>query len=201
MSASAGLDYLKNQLLSVNGVQAVSVSSNTPVEDANDMEPARFDHAGKDGFLCYYQIRRCRICVYLQAAFDSRAKFAANMMTRGFLVNEALMKKDLGIKNPDDIIGKEISIWNGMIKCPVVGVLKDFNDRSLRDNLAPLLITTDVAMYNQAAVKLTTTNLPSTLESVKNIFEQTFPDFVYDYKFLDEKVAEHKQETQLAGSL
>src|SRR5665213_2735280 len=31
------LDYLKKQLLSVNGVQAVSFSSNTPVEDVNDM--------------------------------------------------------------------------------------------------------------------------------------------------------------------
>ncbi len=42
-------DYLKQQLLSVNGVQAVSFSSNTPVEDANDMwSTFKFDHAIKE---------------------------------------------------------------------------------------------------------------------------------------------------------
>ncbi len=37
------------------------------------------------------------------------------------------------------------------------------------------------------------------MESVKKIFEQTFPDFVYEYKFLDEKIESfYKQENQLA---
>ncbi len=41
-------DYLKQQLLS-NGVQAVSFSSNTPVEDDNNMFTTfKFDHAIKD---------------------------------------------------------------------------------------------------------------------------------------------------------
>jgi ABC-type antimicrobial peptide transport system permease subunit len=79
-------------------------------------------------------------------------------------------------------------------------VLKDFNDRSFRNDLAPLLITTDIVMYNQATIKLATTNMSSTMSSVKKIFEQTFPDFVYEYKFLDEKIAGfYKQENQLAA--
>ena len=119
-------------------------------------------------------------------------------MTREFLVNESLVKS-LGIKNPEDILNKEISIWSDRIKCPVVGVLKDFNDRSFRNDLAPLLITTNVTMYSQAGIKLETKNISSTLQSVKTIFEQTFPNFVYEYKFLDDKVASfYKQENQLS---
>jgi ABC-type antimicrobial peptide transport system permease subunit len=120
-------------------------------------------------------------------------------MTTEFLVNETLVKS-LGLKKPEDIIGKEISIWNGVITCPVVGVLKDFNDRSFRDELAPLVITQDKAMYNQLAIKLSTTHLSSTMQSVKRVFDQTYPDYVFDYKFLDEKIAGfYKQETQLAA--
>ncbi len=195
------LDYIKKQLLSINGVQAVSFSSNTPVEDGSDMwNTLRFDHAVKEtGF---YAITKFADNGYVSAyklPIIAGRNLEPNMMTREFLVNEALVKS-LGIKNPGDIIGKEISIWNGMIKCPVVGVLKDFNDRSLRDNLAPLIITTDVAMYNQAGIKLTAANLPATMESVKNVFEKTFPDFVYEYKFLDEKIGSfYKQENQLAA--
>src|SRR5690606_23993 len=42
-------DYLRQQLLSVNGVQAVSFSSNTPVENDNDLWTGlKFDHAIKE---------------------------------------------------------------------------------------------------------------------------------------------------------
>ncbi|HSZ34800.1 MAG TPA: ABC transporter permease, partial [Puia sp.] len=194
------LDYLKKQLLSVNGVQSISFSSATPVEEGNDTWSSfRFNHAPK------------------QTEFNAILKFADNEyvpayklplvvgrnlhksdMVKEFIVNESLLK-NLGIKNPEDILNKEISLWDDQMKGPVVGVLKDFNDRSLRDDLAPLIITTDVVMYNQAGIKLTTTNISSTLQSVKKIWEQTFPNFVYDYRFLDEKVASfYKQEDQLA---
>src|SRR5205814_9036419 len=89
-----------------------------------------------------------------------------------FLVNESLVKS-LGFKKPEDILNKEISIYGGLITCPVVGVLKDFNDRSFRNNLAPLLITTNSTMYRQAAIKVATTNISSTMQSVRKIWEQT----------------------------
>ncbi len=88
---------------------------------------------------------------------------------------------------------------NGLIKCPVVGVLKDFNDRSLRQSLAPLLIATNSTMYRQASIKLSTTNMASAMQSIKKIWEQTFPNNVYEYRFLDDKIASfYKQENQLS---
>jgi len=97
-------------------------------------------------------------------------------------------------------LNKPLTTWHDQIKGTVVGVLKDFNDRSFRNDLAPLLITPDVAMYNQVGIKLATTNVSSTLQSVKRIFDSTFPDFVFEYKFLDEKIDSfYKQENQLAA--
>ena len=38
------------------------------------------------------------------------------------------------------------------------------------------------------------------MQSVKKIFGQTLPDFVFEYKFLDEKIADfYKQESQLSA--
>jgi putative ABC transport system permease protein len=119
-------------------------------------------------------------------------------MTKEFLVNESFVKS-LGLKKPEDILNKEISMWNDLIKCPVVGVLKDFNDRSFRQDLAPLLITTNGTMYSQAGIKLETKNISSTLQAVQKIWEETFPNFVYEYRFLDDKIDNfYKQESQLA---
>jgi putative ABC transport system permease protein len=195
------LDHLKNKLLQVNGVQAVSFSSNTPVEDGNDTwSTFKFDNATEEAD--FKVITKFADTGYVPA-YKLQLVAGRNLQpanyTKEFLVNESLLKS-LGIKNPEDILNKEISMWGDRIKCPVVGVVKDFNDRSFRHNLAPLVITTNVTMYNQAAIKLETKNISSALQSVKTICEETFPNFVYEYKFLDEKIENfYKQERQLSG--
>lgn len=194
------LDYLKNQLLSVQGVEEVSFSSNTPVEDANDIwSTFKFDHATKEeDFKVITKFADSGYVPTYKLQLIAGKNLQPSKMTREFLVNESLVKS-LGLKTPEDILNKKISIWGDRIKCPVVGVLKDFNDRSLRNDIAPLLITTNITMYDQAAIKLEMTNISSTLKSVKTIFKQTFPDFVYEYKFLDDKIARfYSQEDQLA---
>ena len=195
------LGYLKNQLLSVNGVQNVGFSSNTPVENGNDTWSAvRFNHAVKEtDFQVITKFADNEYVPTYKLPLIAGRNLLPSDTTSEFLVNESLMK-NLGIKNPEDILNKTMTTWHDEIHGTVVGVLKDFNDRSFRNDLAPLLITQDNAMYNQVGIKLATTNISSTIQSVKKIFDQTLPDFVFEYKFLDEKIASfYKQETQLAA--
>jgi putative ABC transport system permease protein len=193
-------EYIRQQLLSVNGVQSVSFSSNTPVEDDNDMwTPFKFDHALQEtGFQTILKFADNGYVPSYKLQLAAGRNLQPSDMTREFLVNESFAKT-LGFKNPEDILGKEISILGDRIKCPVVGVVKDFNNRSLRHDLAPLIMTTNITMYRQASIKLATTNMSSTMQSVKAIWEQAFPDYVYEYRFLDEKIESfYKQENQLA---
>ncbi|HEY2725730.1 MAG TPA: FtsX-like permease family protein, partial [Parafilimonas sp.] len=193
-------DYLRQQLLSVNGVQAVSFSSTTPIEDDNNtFTTFKFDNAIKDAD--FQAITKFADDQYV-STYKLRLVAGRNLQpsgwTREFLVNESFVKS-LGLKKPEDILNKEVSIMGGLIKCPVVGVLKDFNDRSLRNNLAPLLIATNSTMYRQASIKLSTTNMATTMQSIKKIWGQTFPNYVYEYRFLDDKIASfYKQENQLS---
>jgi ABC-type antimicrobial peptide transport system permease subunit/AraC-like DNA-binding protein len=195
------LGYLKNQLLSVNGVQAVTYSSNTPVENGTDLwSIIKYNHAVKQtDFQVITKFADNEYVSTYKLPLIAGRNLLPSDTTREFLVNESLVKS-LGIKNPKDILNKPMTTWHDQIKGTVVGVMKDFNDRSFRNDLAPLLITTDVAMYNQAGIKLATTNMSSTMQSVKKVFDKTFPDFVYEYKFLDEKIGSfYKQENQLAA--
>ena len=194
------LDYLKNKLLTVNGVQAVSFSSNTPIENVNVMLTTfKFDHAIREAdFKAITKFADDKYVSTYKLPLIVGRDLQPSGYTREFLVNESFVKS-LGLKKPEDILGKEVSIWGDKIKCPVVGVLKDFNNKSFRQNLAPLLITTNTTMYSQAGIKLETKNISSTLQSVKTIWEQTFPDFVYEYRFLDDKIESfYQQENQLA---
>ena len=192
-------DYLKQQLLS-NGVQSVSFNSNSPIEDNNNMFTTfKFDHALKDeDFQAISKFVDNDYVPTYKLQLIAGRNLEPSGWTKEFLVNESFVKS-LGLKNPEDIIGKEISMMNGLIKCPVVGVVKDFNDRSLHSGLTPLLMATNSTMYRQASIKLSTTNIPSTMQSIKKLWEQTFPNNVYEYRFLDDKIASfYKRENQLA---
>ncbi|WP_419698061.1 ABC transporter permease [Mucilaginibacter sp. NFX135] len=194
------LDYLKKQLLTVNGVQSVSLSTNTPIENGNDMwSPVKFYRSVKGAdFQAIVKFADNEYVPTYKLPLVAGRNVQPSDTVGEFLVNESLLK-NLGVKKPEDILNKDISTWNDVLHGPVVGVLKDFHDRSFRNNMAPLLVTTDKAMYSQIGIKLATKNMASTLTSVKKVFEQTYPDFVYEYKFLDEKIASfYKQENQLS---
>ena len=192
-------DYVKQKLLS-NGVQSVSFNSNSPIEENNNMFTTfKFNNAIKDadfGAITKF-VDNDYVPTY-KLQFIAGRNLEPSGYTKEFLVNESFVKR-LGLKKPEDIIGKEISMMNGLIKCPVVGVLKDFNDRSLRNTVAPLLMATNSTMYRQASIKLATTNMAATMQSIKNIWQQTFPANVYEYRFLDDKIESfYKQESQLS---
>ncbi len=192
-------DYLKQQLLS-HGVQAVSFNSNSPIEDNNNrFTSLKFDNSIKDAnFQAIVKFADTDYVPTYKLKLVAGRNLEPSGWTKEFLVNESFVKS-LGLHKPEDILNKQVSIMDGLIKCPVVGVLKDFNDRSLRNNLAPLLITTNSTMYRQASIKLSTTDLAATMQSIKKIWEKAFPNYVYEYSFLDDRIAGfYKQETQLS---
>jgi putative ABC transport system permease protein len=191
--------YLKQQLLS-NGVKGVTFNSNSPIEDNNNVFTTfKYDKSIKDAnFQAITKFADEDYVPTYKLQLVAGRNLQPSGWTREFLVNESFVKS-LGLSKPEDILNKEINIMGGLIKCPVVGVLKDFNDRSLRQGLSPLLIATNRTMYRQASIKLSTTNIAASMQSIKKIWEQTFPNYVYEYRFLDEKIDSfYKQENQLS---
>src|SRR6185436_13107506 len=85
------------------------------------------------------------------------------------------------------------------LKGKIVGVLKDFHNRSFRAPVAPLLMTTTKNWYSVAGIKLTTRDAAPAIRAVEKIWNNIYPDFAFEFKFLDEKVENfYKQEYQLS---
>jgi putative ABC transport system permease protein len=194
------LDYLRKKLSDVKGIQQISFSSATPVEDDNDnWTTLTFNNAPKE--TDFYAIIKWTDDQYLptyKLPLVAGRNIEASDTAREFLVDE-LMLKNLGIRDPKDALNKQISLWNGRMKGPIVGVLKEFNSRSFRRDLAPVLMTTLKRGYDNAAIKLSGNDVPATMKSVEKIWGETFPEFVFEYKFLDSKIDSfYKQERQLS---
>ena len=194
------LDYLKQQLKNVNGIQSVSFSSNTPVENNIDSWGMFFfNHAAKP--VDFYSIRKYADFDYVptyKLPLIAGRNIEASDTIKDFLINERLLKL-LGIIDPQDALNKEIKISDNN-KGTIVGVLKDFNTGSFRGGLAPMLITSFKSNYNQASVKLASKDVTTVMKSIEKIWNTAFPDYVFEYKFLDDKIESfYKQENQLAS--
>ncbi|HYJ65289.1 MAG TPA: FtsX-like permease family protein, partial [Parafilimonas sp.] len=116
--------------------------------------------------------------------------------TREFMVNETVVK-NLGIKNAQGAIGKLINV-NGKT-CPIVGVVKDFHVYSLRDPIGPVVLTTMKDAYGLANIKINLSEAKPVIASMQKIWSKYFPDYVFEYNFLDQQIADfYKQEEQLS---
>jgi putative ABC transport system permease protein len=193
------LEFLKKKLQAVHGVQEISLNSNTPVEDNNDnWTNVYFDHAEKQ--TDFYSIIKSADNDYVpgyKLPLIAGRNLEASDTIKEFLVNEMFLK-NLGITDPRNGLNKEIS-FSKTSKGLIVGVLKNFYTRSFRDDLTPLIITTDKKEYNQASLKLDSKAAMFSLREIEKIWNEIFPDFVFEYKFLDEKVEGfYKHENQIA---
>ncbi|HTN08461.1 ABC transporter permease [Agriterribacter sp.] len=102
----------------------------------------------------------------------------------GMLVNEKMVQEfgwgdnPLGkrVKFPGDTSGNYLE---------VVGVVKDFNQKSLYNPIAPLIL-----LYrpntNLIQLKLSTANISSAITGIENTWKKMFPDIPFQYTFLDQ---------------
>ena len=195
------LEFLKKQLKGVNGIQNVSFNSNTPVEDNNDnWTNIKFDHATKQtDFYSIYKTADNEYVPSFKLPLVAGRNLEPSDTVKEFLVNEMLLR-NLGITDPQKALNKNIYLY-GHVEGPIVGVLKDFNMRSFRDDLAPLLISSSKREYSEASIKLDSKEITASMHRIEKIWDKTFPDFVFEYKFLDDKVQSFYEQENRLGHL
>ncbi|MEP7255490.1 MAG: FtsX-like permease family protein [Ferruginibacter sp.] len=194
------VDYLQNRLQQMKTVQQVSFSYSSPADNGNWNSDIKYDHAAKgtDFGVNLKWADAGYIKTYSIPLIAGRNIYPSDTV-REFLVNETLLKK-LGVTNPQDAINKEIDMWDGQMKGPIVGVVKDFNARSFREGIEPVLIASRKQFYSIAGIKLSQQNMPQTIAAVEKLWNQAYPDYVFEFKFLDAKVAGfYKQERRMSN--
>ncbi len=116
------------------------------------------------------------------------------------MVNETFARK-VGITNVNDLLGKQIAINSGRVKASIVGVVSDFHDQSFEGSINPVFIGPLVDVYNEFAIKINMAQASQTLSDIEAEWTKLFPEFVFNYDFLDERVAEQYQKEQQFLSL
>jgi putative ABC transport system permease protein len=194
------INYLRDQFSKYPGIENVTFSFASPSDNSNWNSDFRYDHATKStDFGANLKWADANYFKTYKLAFVAGRPYYESDTVREFVVNETLVKK-LGVRNPQDVLGKEINFWDGVKKGVIVGVVKDFHANSLRDKMSPVILGTWRNVYSSIGIKIKAGQLKPTMAYIESLWTKAFPDYLYEYQFLDEKIANfYRQESQLSA--
>jgi predicted permease len=181
------IDYLRNALTAISGVESASFSSSTPMEIGNSWGKFTFDNASEENE--FYSIRK-RIDPEFLNTYKLELAAGRNLIESDsileFIINERLAKK-LGINDPADALNKKVDLGdaNGL----VVGVVKDFHSVSLKDGIPGVFMFAQKTRYGMVGIKINSNRAMASIKAIETLWNNTFPDYVFEYEFLDDKIA------------
>ncbi len=112
------------------------------------------------------------------------------------LINEAMVAR-MGWENP---IGKKFQFdRDSTVFHKVVGVVKDFHQRSLYDPIEALLFIP--SLNNSNVLIRVSDDVSMGLKAIEASWQETYPNMPFEYSFLDEDFMEQYESDQLRGRL
>ena len=115
-----------------------------------------------------------------------------------YLVNEAFARQIGYGDDYDGLIGKPNLFWGS--EAPIVGVVKDFNTQSLHTELEPVVITTRRSFF-VGGIKVVTAQTSAAIDALERTFSEVYPEFVFEYEFLDDQIASMYEEEQRTANI
>jgi len=194
-----GAETIKTEYAKIPAVKSVSVTSRVPgewkiipkvkakMQGSNGIENDMFLIAADDQFLKTFEVSLIKGRNFSTNPSDSSA----------VMINETAAKM-LGIKEPSEQLIEIPSVdFNGSVsnlsqpfRARVVGITKDFNFRSLREKVAPLLVAyrnNPVHNIDYFTVRLNTSNVEQTLKQLEGILHKVDANHLFEYNFLDKQ--------------
>ena len=116
-----------------------------------------------------------------------------NDSIREYVVNKSYLKV-IGIDKPENAVGKSIRVDNEDL--PIVGVMEDFHQHSLKYGVSPMAFTGGsytgkLTQFRTIHFKFAigdTKEWSSTIAKVETIWKDIYPDADFEYAFMDDTV-------------
>jgi putative ABC transport system permease protein len=188
------ISWFKNSVKQLPQVNNMSASNGVPgrvllwrngVRKISHHKDANFNcyqQAVDEDFLATFGIKLVagrKLNVGDQFVYDKETKI---------MINETASRK-LGYAKPQDAIHEKVFFGMGPNdqSAEIVGVITDYHQVSLREAYEPMMfVSPSFFSWNYIAVSLQGKNASSTVDAVKGIYDQAFPNNAFEYFFLDE---------------
>jgi len=192
-TSSAKKKLLVNKLKEIAGIASVSLAMDPPTSTSTWTDVMKYEDNKKEiQTEVQVKIGDANYIKLYQVKLLAGNNIANNDTMGNLLINETYLHA-LGFNNPNDIIGRYIDVYG---KKKVVGVVQDFNQKSLHETIAPLLITGGITSEYTFNIALRPQSADGkawrkTIGEIQEAWKTVYPDKDFDYKFLDDEIASY----------
>ena len=179
------LTEIKTEFLKVPGVESITASQQTPGMGSNtvfseiEMEDGKMSPTNVNTYFIDYDfLDAYKIELLAGRNFDVNTGADDSA---AFLINETAMK-EFGW-TIDNTIGKKVHQFN---PGKIIGVVKDFNYKSLYQRIEPLLLRPFSNGYNRLSIKIASSDLPAVVSAIGSKWKELAPALPYRYSFLED---------------
>jgi ABC-type antimicrobial peptide transport system permease subunit len=193
MGGPAGLqaNTLQQRLAAIPGVEKVSLCYAAPAWQDSWTTTVRFDTRSEAEV---FRVNVKSADDQYIPAFGLQLVAGRNIFhsdsARECVLNETMVNK-LQLASPQQALGKVLHT-NGT-ELIITGIVKDFHDRSLHEDIDALCITSFTDNYQSYAVRLNMNNITAVMPALEKTWNSTFPGKIYEYQFLDQSIASFYQ--------
>jgi len=119
-----------------------------------------------------------------------------------YLINETMVSK-LGFKSAEEVLGKQLLAGglNDESSGRIVGVVQDFNTKSLLHAIEPTVIGYNKDRQKLLAIKLSGKDTKEVIPNLQRAWRILFPNEIFNYQFLDDQIAGLYQKEALQQKL
>ena len=192
---------LKTRLLQIPEVELASLSSDQPLSGNTWESNFSFDTRPEDED---FDISMKFCDKDYQSTYGLRLA-AGRWLSPSDTIKEAVVNmtllERLGIVNPSEIIGKNLTLGRSRV-IPIVGVVEDFHTHSLHEEHTPLMLSSRKIFYSHAGLKIRPgSDLGAAVKAIQNVFDEVLPEQVMYSSFLDEDIVEmYEDDTRLSNA-
>jgi putative ABC transport system permease protein len=196
-----GLTYLRNQLNSFTGIKSVSFCYSAPAAVTNKGGSIRYDGKEWEKYTVNSIIGDENYIKTFGLKLLAGRNISTLDTTAEYIINERTLTK-LGIKTPEQAIGHKLVAGDFNDKAgTIVGVVKDFNTRPLYTTVEPTLLAAQADYYRYAAIKISGSDQAGIIDFIRQTWQKTYPQYVFDYHFLDQQIANFYQKEDMINKL
>lgn len=205
---SQKVESFKQALLNVNGITGVTASGSVPGKEVAEFLADRRYGAPKTEERTYEMlkvdhdfIKNYNLTLIAGRAFDRSRPSDSTAV----VLNQAAVKQ-FGFSADEDAIGQRVWLETKE-KSPdlVIGVIKNYHQRSLQLNYTPIILFMDPGFnwvpVNYYSVKFSGINQDRVISIIKNKWDNYFPESSFDWFFLDEQYNRQYQQDLQFGRI
>jgi putative ABC transport system permease protein len=199
----------RNELLKNPAIKNMAPSSEIPGRRIFDRNSARRQGQEKNFVPFLMEIDKNFLPTYqMQLACGNNlpARAAVNMYDAKktkVLINEETVKK-LGFASNEAALDQIIYLttWVGEVECEVTGVVKNYHQRSMKEDYDPIIYYPDgYGKWGYFSINLHTTDLSQHLAGIENLYNQFFPGNAFESFFLNEYFNRQYKADQQFGNI